>query len=299
MELRAPAKLAAFGATLALVFAGAYALGALVGPSPSPAAEPASGHGAMAAGGHGETTAAGVDAPGGLASSVGGYTLVPATTTLTPGQPEEFAFRVTGPDGAAATAFEVEHDQRMHLIVVRRDASGFQHLHPRMGPDGTWRVPLSVPAGGAYRAFADFTPAGGPATTLGVDLLAPGRFDPVTHQPSRQASVDGYQVDLAGDLVGGRASTLTLTLRKDRQPVTDLEPYLAAYGHLVALREGDLAYLHVHPEGAPGDGRTPAGPEVVFTAQVPSSGTYRLFLDFRHGGRVHTAAFTVATGDRP
>jgi hypothetical protein len=85
----------------------------------------------------------------------------------------------------------------------------------------------------------------------------------------------------------------------DGQPVTDLQPYLAAYGHLVALREGDLAYLHVHPEEAPGDGRTPAGPEIVFTAQVPSAGTYRLFLDFRHGGRVHTAAFTVATGDRP
>jgi hypothetical protein len=299
MELRAPAKLAAFGAILALVFAGAYALGGLVGPSPGPAAEPASGHGAMAAVGHGETAAAGVDAPGGLASSVGGYTLVPAATMLTPGQPEEFAFRVTGPDGAATTAFEVEHDQRMHLIVVRRDTSGFQHLHPRMGPDGTWRVPLSVPVAGAYRAFADFTPAGGPATTLGVDLLAPGRFDPVTHQPSRRAAVDGYQVDLAGDLVPGRASPLTLTLRKDRHPVTDLEPYLAAYGHLVALREGDLAYLHVHSEGAPGDGRTPAGPEIVFTAQVPSPGSYRLFLDFRHGGRVHTAAFTVATGDRP
>jgi hypothetical protein len=298
MEMRAPAKLAAFGAILALVFAGAYAAGVVAGP-PSPAAEPAGGHGAMAGGGHGEAAAGGADAPGGLASSAGGYTLVPATTRLTPGRPEEFAFRVSGPDGAAATAFEVEHDQRMHLIVVRRDTSGFQHLHPRMGPDGTWRVPLSVTTGGAYRAFADFTPAGGPATTLGVDLLAPGRFDPVDHRPSRSARVDGYQVDLAGDLVGGRASTLTLTLRKDGRPVTDLQPYLAAYGHLVALREGDLAYLHVHPEGTPGDGRTPAGPEIMFTAQVPSAGTYRLFLDFRHGGGVHTAAFTVATGDRP
>jgi hypothetical protein len=300
MELRPPAKLAAFGAILALVFAGAFAAGSVLGPPPSPAAEPAGGHGAIAGGGgHGEAAPAGVDAPGGLASSVGGYTLVPATTTLTPGRPEEFAFRVTGPDGAAATAFEVEHDQRMHLIVVRRDTSGFQHLHPRMGPDGTWRVPLSVAAGGAYRAFADFTPAGGPATTLGVDLLAPGRFDPVDHRPSRSARVDGYQVDLAGDLVGGRGSTLTLTVRRDGRPVTDLQPYLAAYGHLVALREGDLAYLHVHPEGAPGDGRTPAGPGIVFTAQVPSAGIYRLFLDFRHNGRVHTAAFTVATGDRP
>jgi hypothetical protein len=89
--------------------------------------------------------------------------------------------------------------------------------------------------------------------------------------------VDGYEVQLIGDLVAGQASPLTLTVRKDGQPVTDLQPYLAAYGHLVALRDGDLAYLHVHPEGAPGDGRTAAGPEIDFVAEVPSAGTYRLF----------------------
>ena len=72
--------------------------------------------------------------------------------------------------------------------------------------------------------------------------------------------VDGYQVTLAGDLVPGQASELTLTVSKDGVPVTDLQPYLAAYGHLVALRAGDLAYLHVHPAGEPGDGVTPAGP---------------------------------------
>jgi hypothetical protein len=107
--------------------------------------------------------------------------------------------------------------------------------------------------------------------------------------------VDGYEVQLTGDLVAGQASPLTLTVRKDGQPVTDLQPYLAAYGHLVALRDGDLAYLHVHPEGAPGDGRTAAGPEIDFVAEVPSAGTYRLFLDFQHDGVVRTAEFTAAT----
>lgn len=36
---------------------------------------------------------------------------------------------------------------------------------------------------------------------------------------------------------------------------------LAVYGAgpLVVLREGDPAYLHVHPDGAPGDGVTEAG----------------------------------------
>ena len=98
---------------------------------------------------------------------------------------------------------------------------------------------------------------------------------------------------LDGDLTAGTDAKLTLTVTRDGQPVTDLEPYLGAYGHLVALRAGDLAYLHVHPEGTPDDGVTEPGPEVVFYAQVPSAGGYHLYLDFKHRGVVRTAAFTV------
>ena len=98
---------------------------------------------------------------------------------------------------------------------------------------------------------------------------------------------------MAGQLVAGQESQLTLSVSKDGAPVTDLQPYLAAYGHLVALRSGDLAYLHVHPAGEPGDGVTPAGPGIAFYATAPSAGDYRLFLDFQHNGVVRTAAFTM------
>jgi hypothetical protein len=91
---------------------------------------------------------------------------------------------------------------------------------------------------------------------------------------------------------------VTLRVSRDGKAVTDLQPYLGAYGHLVALRDGDLAYLHVHPDGEPGDGRTAAGPDVTFYAEVPSGGAYRLYLDFQHAGKVHTAEFTaVAAGN--
>ena len=238
----------------------------------------------------------GVDQPGGLASSRGGYTLTPTASTLTPGAVETFSFSITGADGAPVTAFDVEHDKRMHLIVVRRDTTGFQHVHPEMAPDGTWSVPLTLPAAGSYRVFADFTPTGGEATTLGVDIAARGAFEPVTHVPSRTAQVQGYTVQLTGDLVPGQASPVTLTVSRGGVPVTDLQPYLAAYGHLVALREGDLAYLHVHPQGSPGDRVTASGPQIEFVARVPTTGSYRLFLDFQHDGIVRTAEFTVPTG---
>jgi hypothetical protein len=298
------ARLSAYGAAVALLVTGAYAVGTAVGPLSTATAtaggqgatsgEPPAGAGAAGHGdSHGGTVAATASEPAGLASSRGGYTLTPTDPTLTPGTTEPFSFRITGPDGAPVTAFDVEHDKRMHLILVRRDTTGFQHLHPEMDAAGTWTVPLAVPAAGSYRAFADFAPTGGEPTTLGVDVAAPGDFAPATHSESRTAQVDGYTVGLTGDLVAGRASPVTLTVARDGVPVTDLQPYLGAYGHLVALREGDLAYLHVHPEGAPGDGATPAGPQVAFAAEVPGPGTYRLFLDFQHAGVVRTAEFTV------
>jgi hypothetical protein len=207
------------------------------------------------------------------------------------------AFRITGPDGVPVTAFDEVHEERLHLIVVRRDATGFQHVHPRMDAAGTWRVPLRVDSGGAYRAFADFTPTGGPDTTLGVDLFAAGTFEPATHAESRTSTVDGYTVTLAGDLVPGATSPLRLTVTRDGAPVTDLQPYLGASGHLVALRQGDLAYLHVHPESPPDT--TASGPEIPFRADVPSAGIYRLFLDFQVGGVVRTAEFTTTTAAAP
>ena len=236
-------------------------------------------------------------AAGGLEVSSNGYTFAPAATTYPAGDSVPFAFRIEGSTGSPITEFGIEHDKELHLIVVSRDLSGYQHVHPVRDEAGTWTVELDLSAPGTYRALADFAPEGAEALTLGIDLQVPGEAQPVeVPTPSRTAEVDGYSVTLDGELQAGGESPLTLSVSKDGQPVTDLQPYLAAYGHLVALRGGDLAYLHVHPEGAPGDGETPAGPDIDFVAHVPSAGTYRLYLDFRHGDVVRTAEFTVEAG---
>ncbi|MET8003430.1 hypothetical protein [Nonomuraea glycinis] len=293
-------KLVSYVVGLAVVFGGALGVGKVVGPVGAP---PVEDHAAMTAPaestGHGEhaTEQAKDDTPGGLQVSEKGYTLTPLTATVKPGEPEDFRFTVTGPDGKPVTDYQVEHDKKLHFIVVSRDLDSFQHLHPEEEGGGVWSVKLELPAAGTYRAFADFVPAGGSGLTLGTDLLVAGDYAPkALPQSSRTASVDGYQVTLDGDLDPGQASKLTLKVSKDGKLVTDLQPYLGAYGHLVALRARDLAYLHVHPDGEPGDGKTKAGPEIVFYAEVPSDGDYRLFLDFQHEGEVRTADFTLGTG---
>ncbi|MHA6780505.1 hypothetical protein ACVGOW_05810 [Pseudonocardia saturnea] len=281
-------RLGGVATALAVVFGAAFGVGAAVGEPPAAPVTPAA---------HAGARTAGPDAPvGGLAATAAGYTLVPAVDTLVPGVAGEYAFTVTGPDGAPVTAVDASRGQLLHLLVVRRDAAGFQHLFPALGPDGVWRAALTLPAGGIYRVYVDVTPTGGPALTLGTDLFAPGDFTPIPFAPSRVAQVDDYQVRLDGALVPGTASPVFATVTRDGVPVTDLEPVLDGFGHLVALRRSDLAYV-----GVPADSPAPAvadrsGPGIAFTAELPTAGGYRMFLEFRHDGVLRTAEFTVDAG---
>ncbi|WP_333750102.1 hypothetical protein [Streptomyces sp. IBSBF 2394] len=312
--MRTGLRITAFAAALAATFGTAYGVGAGVDPivadsapaphekhgerddsggpdEPSSRPEGGDGHGAH------ESAPA-----GGLQISEGGYTLDLATPRVTAGQRTELRFTVRDASGDAVTAYRREHEKELHLVLASRDLVTYRHLHPTRAADGTWSTPVDLPAAGGYRVFADFTPAGEDAEnlTLGADLAASGRCEPARLPvPSGTARADGYEVELDGSLRPGKASELRLKVSRDGEPVGDLQPYLGAYGHLVALRAGDLAYLHVHPNGEPGDGTTEPGPGISFTATAPSDGTYRLFLDFRHRGEVHTAAFTVRAGSAP
>ena len=278
-------KLGAFVVALILVFASAYVVGRVVGPPPTEAAA-APAPAAPAEEEHG---------PGGLTVSEESMTLAVLTKNWKAGEQQMLAFQVQEREGTPLMQYKAQHDKLMHLIIARNDLSHFQHIHPNLGADGTWRIPVTFPAAGSYRIFADFFPGWGiHPTTLGADIQVAGNFTPEPlPAPSNTATVDGYTVTLSGKLVPGESTALTMHVSKNGRPVTDLEPYLAAFGHLVMLRDGDMAYIHVHPDGHPGDGKTAPGPEIVFHAEAPSYGPYRLFLDFQHQGKVRTAAFTV------
>ena len=279
--MNAGARLVGFGVVLAALFTAGLGAGAFVRDD-----EPAR----LSSGAATED-----DDVSGLKSTVEGYSFVPEATDLLPGEAADFRFRITGPDGQPVVAYRPQHERELHLIVASRDLGWFTHIHPVRDADGVWSVPLTLPDPGPYRAFADFAVAGAEAYTLGVDLAAAGVYQarPLP-EPSTVSTVDGYRVTLSGAPERTGEAELGLTVSLDGRPVTDLEPYLGAYGHVVALREGDLAYLHVHPEGGPGDGTTEAGPEVRFGIHLPSAADYRLFFDFQHRGTVRTAAFTVS-----
>jgi hypothetical protein len=278
-------KLAGFSALLVVLFGGAAFAGGAIGPDRD-GERPAASH----RGDH-EAVATDADAVRGLAVSDDGVTLALQQAELPRDRAAELRFAIVDGGGRRVRDFEVEHEKRMHLIVVRRDGHGFQHLHPRLGADGIWRTRVTLPDAGAYRVFADFK-RGGTARTLGADLTVDGQaeYEPLPVPAATARTGDGYEVRLdAGRVRAGNDAELRFSVSRDGETV-HTEPYLGAGGHLVALRQGDLAYLHVHPGGH--DAADAHDDAVAFASEFPSAGRYRLYLQFKHEGSVHTAEFT-------
>ena len=268
-------RLAGFAAVLGLVFAGAAFAGSRIDVHP--------GKSRPATDAMGEMNEMAPQPVRGLAVSEKGLTLELARRTARPGQRFELAFRIVDRRGQTVRDFDVEHTKRMHFIVVRRDMTGFQHLHPTENADGTWSVAVTLPDAGSYRVFADFSVDEKPYT-LADDVSVDGTVrSSELPAPATSVDVDGLRASLTeGATKAGAESELGFTVTRDGKPVA-IQNYLGAKGHLVALREGDLAFLHVHPDEN----------RLQFMATFPTAGRYRLFLQFKTAdGRLHTAAFT-------
>jgi hypothetical protein len=290
-------RLAAFAAGLALLGGAAATVGAATDATPPfqdclkvAAAQAGFDADAMNETGHGGAPMVeAVPGADGLRSELAGVTLLPIPRRFTAGGTATWRFTLTDCKGNALQDLEPENGKLLHLIVVRSDLTAYQHLHPTLGADGTWSVRLATPRAGRYRAIADFV-IDGRKYVVGTTLTVPGRSaDERLPTPSLNASADGYDVELQrpAELAAGEEAQLTFRVTRRGRPVRDLQPYLGAYGHLVALHAPDLAYSHVDP-----DGTDRAGGAITFDAELHARGDYRLFLKFRTGGRVHTAAFS-------
>ncbi|HYJ67247.1 MAG TPA: heavy-metal-associated domain-containing protein [Nocardioidaceae bacterium] len=307
-EMRTLTRLTAYGAGLVALFVVSFAVARGVVPEDAGDDWAADTESAHTDGGHGDSEAegghdshAGEDADSastvasGLSLEQDGYLLSPIDAPTTVDAAGTLSFSITGPDGEPLTAYDTSHDKLLHLIVVRTDGSGFRHVHPTFDGAGTWSIPWRWDRAGSYRLYADFVPTAlgdKVALTRTVDVAGPMTIGPRPPEATTVPS-DAYTVSVDGSVTAGEESELAFTVTRDGEPVTTLEPYLGAYGHLVALRDGDLAYLHVHPMGEPGDGVTEPGPEIEFMVEPPTAGRYWLYLDFQVDGTVHTAAFAI------
>lgn len=207
-----------------------------------------------------------------------------------PNQPVELSFRIRDPKkGTPVKDFEILHEKLFHLFIVSEDLNHFQHEHPTLAADHTFRYQTKFPKPGMYRLLSDFYPKGGTPQLIERTVLVSGPAAATPPQLTPDLS-EKRGVNIAVELVTEPAvpiagmKTLIFFRIKDAD---GLEQYLGAWGHMLAVSDDLVDTIHNHPFLADG------GPQVQFNQVFPRARTYRVWAQFQRKGIVNTVAFTI------
>jgi Cu+-exporting ATPase len=228
------------------------------------------------------------------------------------------ATRAGVPTRVTATVVDVEtgepvrdlnrsHEAWMHLIATREDLGTFAHVHPEpTGRPGELQVEMTFPTAGDYIVNTEFRQRGEMADVHQRQLVAVTGSAPERvrlAEGPRSIVVDGIRVRLEGAALAGERSDLHFAFADAATgaPVEDLQPFLAAAGHVVVMKGDGTTFAHEHAEVEDEQGRpvfaVPGekfGPELEVHAEFTTPGVYRLWGQFRLAdGDVLTAPFTV------
>lgn len=235
---------------------------------------------------------------------------------LQAGKAATLLFAIKDPQGKPVKDFETVHEKVMHLLMVSKDLSWYAHEHPEIQADGTFKLTFAFPAPGEYVLYHDFTPPAVGQQVVQVPVTVPGRGPaPVALvvDSDKVKQVEGYSFKFStkAPLRTEEEAELVFEVTKDGNPVTDLQPYLGAMGHLVIISQDLKSFVHSHPHeegeeaGHSHDGKgesggehggkdaKPAaaeasGPDIHFHAHFDSSGLYKGWGQFQHMGKILT-----------
>lgn len=218
--------------------------------------------------------------------------LAPAVPGLGSGRAVELVATILDPKGEVVREFDIAHEKPVHLIAVSHDLSWYEHAHPRLLSAGGWAAEVTFPTPGSYELFYDIAPKGALPQVLRASLQVPGQAPPrAVLAPDVEAvkaiGHDRVSLRLSGAIAAGREARLAYTITRDGASVAhQLEPYLGAQGHLVAISEDLASFVHGHPAQAAGDAMS-------FDVHFPKPGLYRAWVQFRLAGSLFTVPYTL------
>jgi Heavy metal binding domain len=228
---------------------------------------------------------------------------------IKPGQPVRFRFTAAHPlTGQKVSSYAIVHDKPYHLFVISRDMEFFEHLHPTQDKDGSFHLDVTLPKPGRYLLLSDFFPEGGGPQVISTHIATAGydadvvstipKLVPETVFDRTANGVRAQMMVEAKDLIAGEDLDLPIHFEdaKTGAPITDLQRYLGAFGHMLIMSEDMLDYVHSHPEEQL-EGTTitsGGGPEIKFHALFPKPGRYRVWLQYQRAEVLSTVSFTIA-----
>jgi hypothetical protein len=235
------------------------------------------------------------------------------TQPVTAGKPTRVSFTILQPDGKPLTRYKhgAGPHNGVHLIIVRRDLATIIHRHPPVGPNGLISDMVTFTKPGPYRVVIDVYPqTSGPVPNFQIvsKISVAGTYRPQPLPAFRSSeTVDGYRVTLHGTphLRAVVPAFLDFTIATPSGAPARFTNWFGALAHAIFFRRGSLDYFHTHvcAPGASGCTSILGGARVTGSSAtpgrlkvgvlVPVSGTWRLFVQFRAGGHILTAPFTL------
>ncbi len=227
-----------------------------------------------------------------------------------PGKPVSFRFSIFHPKtGQQIQDFNILHDMPFHLFIVSRDFSHFDHIHPEKQSDGSFTIQTTLPKAGHYQIFCDLFPAGGMPQVIHKNLVTAGYVGDVVSSQAKitpdktlSKTLNGMRFELKFDPaapVAGKEAVLKyhITDAQTGQPVTNIQPYLGAWGHTLILSEDATDYLHSHPvEMIPEDvdrSKLTSKADIDFDTFFPRPGHYKIWSQFQRNNKITTVSFNV------
>ncbi len=204
-------------------------------------------------------------------------------------------------DGKPLTLDDLKeaHTKKLHLLVVDPTLTDYHHIHPVAGEKpGEYVFDFTPLKNGSYRVWADVIPvATGKQEYVQTDMGTPAKEKAnIDKATSMMATVDGYTFTLAldGEPKAGSPVMGNVTVTKDGQPFTGLEPVMGAFAHVVGFTEDYNSVLHVHPMGKePTSDAERGGPKLEFHIEPEKAGFVKLFTQVRIGGKDIFAPFGI------
>ena len=238
--------------------------------------------------------------PGGdeHAGHSGGHSMLMVQTDPSPvesGKPAKLKLMIHDAKGAMVKNFDVVHEEKVHLIIVRDELDQFAHLHPTVDATGNLTVTYTFPTGGVYRLYADHQPTGGKQGTAMGELKVKGEAPSAPAlTPDVPGKVNGNGLDgevTLKNVKAGSEATVRFELTDAAgKLVPDLQPYMGAMGHLVVLSSDGKEYVHAHPV----DDKPAKGNNVVaFQVHFMKAGLYKGWGQFRWKDEVRVIPFVV------
>jgi hypothetical protein len=176
--------------------------------------------------------------------------------------------------------------QKMNLLIVDPTLEDFQAVQPEPGAQGEWRFAFTPKRTGAYRIFADFTPAAtGQEMYASVDLgVSPGggaEMPPPRPAANGLFEVNGLRYTLAPTQVRAREPVeLNLTVTRRDGSAISLQSIDGTRARLVALDQRRTGFVNLSPNSAVGEG---SSSRLVFKVTIPDPGNYFIWSRINDG----------------